>query len=329
MKTRTIRHILVGAVVLGSASGLVAEREAKAYSWTEFVTSPPPPYKIYVPTVSRPTTNTAPVTLAPTYADGQLTLYALLDNTDSSGDYNLYEYYGFDAEWFSLSQSGTGVAFDAYYGSTAPWFVTRAGHVWSLENGVSWVKDFTGLSSVSAYNATANNPSGSLFATSNNSTETCSNSGEPAGQCVLQYDPGTSAWPNGTLPATSWGAAQTTADPVTGYTFFLDKNGAVWEVTPVWVELPPPPEFLGYSAAELSTSKCGGGSITFDLIAAKNGTAFGLASDGGVWYDSHSNDCWDEIGTRTFVSIATDNGTSGVGYQVWASDSSGDIWYAD
>jgi hypothetical protein len=135
MKTRTIRHILVGAVVLGSASGLVAEREAKAYSWTEFVTSPPPPYKIYVPTVSRPTTNTAPVTLAPTYADGQLTLYALLDNTDSSGDYNLYEYYGFDAEWFSLSQSGTGVAFDAYYGSTAPWFVTRAGHVWSLENG--------------------------------------------------------------------------------------------------------------------------------------------------------------------------------------------------
>jgi hypothetical protein len=85
------------------------------------------------------------------------------------------------------------------------------------------------------------------------------------------------------------------------------------------------PELTILPTYELPTATCGGSSITFTQIAAKNNVVYGLTSSGTVWAPSTTADCWVQFGggSHDFTSIATDNGNE---TRVWASDSNGNIW---
>jgi len=100
------------------ATLLPYEGEARA-SWTQWsFTSgsgiPNPPYGMSTPTLARQTTGVVPITLAPFFSEwggGPINgTYALVNNTDSNGDYNLYMYIEDVYNWAYQSQSFSAIS---------------------------------------------------------------------------------------------------------------------------------------------------------------------------------------------------------------------------
>ena len=108
-------------------------------------------------------------------------------------------------------------------------------------------------------------------------------------------------------------------DSVTANLYALDAQGHIFSS--------PGPSYSSWTP--LPTTTCIGGTAqTFVYVVAKNKVVYGLGTHGTVWFDTATNNCWTQVGSKsTFaVSIATDNGeTNGV----WATDTSGHIWTAD
>ena len=87
------------------------------------------------------------------------------------------------------------------------------------------------------------------------------------------------------------------------------------------------------------SNTCSTTTVSFAQIAAKDGVVFGIApgtgtDDGGtVYYNttqaSGGHDCWTALGTKNnLISVASDEIDNGGDEYIYASDSSGDVWYA-
>jgi hypothetical protein len=344
---------------LGSPTCNLISTLAGGSGWAQSLLNPQP-YAATTPTLALQTNSVVPITLAPFWSGsagvasgGQLYMQALVNNTDTNGDYNLYGAAitgGLTPEtsttdlpaWNSLGDSFTAITFDPMGGL---WGITRSFHVWDQE--LTWTgvpagtlsHDFDEITSVAAYNATWPNPEGFLLATS--ATTTCDGgpSGGPSGQCIKVFEPSPpwpTAWPAGTWTNLGWGASQVTADPDLGNAYAVGRAGNVWQLAV---------NAGGWNATEMPKTACGtGDGLSFAQIAAKYGIVIALANDGTAWWAVSpvvsalvTSDCWTQIDTwasapMSFVSIATDNSNfdnTETPILAWATDSSGDIWYVN
>jgi len=335
---KTINHIIAVfrlAVALGAIALGVSQAQAQ-YSWYSFQTSPGPPYAVPTNIWEQEIyqTGTVPVMLAPSNPLDFGALYALLNHKDSNGDFEVYGWFSDVSEWLpAYGGYLSGIVNDNY--TPALWGITDNGEVWSTyPYGNNWTHYWNNYTSLAVQNPTAANPAGYLFATASNSTTNGSANGGPSGPTIELYNP-TGEFPNGTWTNTGWGAYQVSADPVGSDVAALDSSGVVWSISPAYFQQPGGKRlFLGYRAAQLSYVQCrNSDAITFAQVAVKNGTYIGLDSFAGgspqisnaVWYYT-AKGCWQQVGSKAnFLSIATDGG-----YElVWASDTSGKIWYAE
>ena len=312
------------------ATGHFKARRPEAYTWSQLKTPfSKQPYAVR--TKVQYFTGTAPVTLAPTVPSGDpygilyANIYALLDHTDSLGDYTVYDYDDGSTEWFFWNAYMSGLALDGT-NDLVVWGITKKGTIWSTfpsTNG-KWTRYFVNYTSLAVQNPKAPNPTGFLFATSSKSTTKGSQG--PSGSTIMLYDPTTGKWPNGTWKKTGWGAYQVSADPLSTIVAALDENGNIWEIAPNYTK-GNPRKFIGYLAGELGTTECSNhAAISFVQVALKAGIFLGLGGFGSVWSYDTRDKCWSEVGSKDlFVSIATDAGNS---FLVWASDSKGKIWIA-
>ena len=296
----------------------------------------PPPYSVR--TKVRYFRGTVPVVIAGfNYPGGALggTL-ALLDHTDSAGNYALY-YYGSGNSgraWWPSGIYVSSIILDVNYPSYE-WGITKKGTIWSNFKANKWTRYFDNYTSLAVRIPTDANPYGYLFATSSKSKTNGSSFGGPSGATLTLYDP-SKPWPHGAWRKTGWGAEQVAGDP--GFTYdqsgpvvylevvALDENADVWEISPVAKS----GGFKEYSAIQLGTVECSAShpTITFEEVAAYDGVFFALDSNEGhaIWYYEPSDRCWNEIGSkRRFTSIATFSGHDG---GVWAVDARGNLWAA-
>ncbi|MGB8907714.1 MAG: hypothetical protein WCC84_03080 [Candidatus Cybelea sp.] len=290
-----------------------------------------PPYSVR--TKDRYFRGTVPVVIAGFNAPGgalALTL-ALLDHTDSSGDYALYYYdYGNSGPvWWSAGVYVSSIILDA--GQPAwEWGITKRGAVWSTFNTGKWIRYFDNYTSLAVRIPTDPNPYGYLFATSSKSKTNGSSARGPSGPTLMLYDP-SKPWPHGAWRKTGWGAEQVAGDPGIRYgskiklyleVAALDENGDVWKLSPVVKSH----RFERYSAVQLGTVECSAShpEITFEEVAANNDVFFALDRNEkhAIWsYEPHRQ-CWDEIGSkRGFTSITT---FFNAGF--WAVDAKGNLW---
>jgi hypothetical protein len=141
-----------------------------------------------------------------------------------------------------------------------------------------------------------------------------------------------------------WGAEMVTLDRFNGHyvgtqfyrdVYVLDTDSRVWlqKTASGTISWDPMENCVCNESNTCSTTTVG-----FAQIAAKDGVVFGIVpgtgtDDGGtVYYDSYQasgNDCWTALGTKAdFITVASDDIDNGADVYIYASDSSGDVWYA-
>jgi hypothetical protein len=305
------------------------ERSARAGSWTENP-SPKPPYP--VAHNFTPTLGTNVVTLAPWYGGeegGEVFVESfelnVLTDAPAAGGYYLETYNSDSAAWSTPGQAYQGiVAFGG--GEYVPQYVVG----WTVA-GTLYVNDIPqeGAPPVGSY---AWGTDGSPYALVTSTTSTTGGFFVWEGSLTGNH---LTNWSN-----TSNVAEQITTDSITGWQWYLDNHGRVWEDA---------------RNGEITNSLCGNnkGTIDFVQIAVKappggagcDGTdsctkIYGLSGGAVYWIQpplEENGGCWGALTTNGsppdayFLSIATDNGGSPAaqgqsGFQVWASDSDGNIW---
>jgi hypothetical protein len=328
---------------------LVALRSAQAsYTWTQLTGTSPlcSSSCSNLPTAWAPTLPTAPVTgttvnaiaLAPAYFSSDLFVFVL--NTTTSGSNHEVAKYN-----ITTNSSTTAFANQASgyytYGLTTDPFSTTSGTPWAVNDSNvlgeceassagCWTQPYaTGVwanaTSVAANNAEST--SGYLLAT--DSASSCTPSGYPDGQCIECYIP-SGTWATGSWSSTTYGASQVTPDkdPSNYVAYALGSSGNVWSVVPTVSATGC--SISSSNLTKIGDTECAGGTVTIVQIAAKD-WVFALDSSGEVWINPIGTKCWDHVTSAnqpfTASSIATDNDTSS-GEVVWATDSSGGIWYA-
>ena len=254
-----------------------------------------------------------------------------MNKKDNLGDYALWFYRNPEGigYWQFLNEYLTGLVFDAEPRSPPVlWGITDKGNLFTnyQYKGASWEHYFSPLTftSLAAQNPAIANPNGFLFATSK--TKTYQGSG-PTGSLIMLFEPTyPSQFPKGKWKNEPFGAYQLSADPKTTTIADLDSNGNVWEIVPTKNKQG---KFIGWVVYPLGHVQCADSrAIDFLQVAVNNETFLGLDDAGSVWYYSLKNKCWSEVGTKQiFVSIAADDGTE-ASTLVWATDNSGNIWFA-
>ena len=129
-----------------------------------------PPYSVR--TKVRYFRGTVPVVLAGyNYPGGNLALtFALLDHTDSRGNYALYDYgvNGSGPVWLFSGVYMSSIVLDIGYNNYG-WGITKNGTIWSDSPNFKWTRYFDNFTSLAVRNPTESNPKGYLFATSSKS----------------------------------------------------------------------------------------------------------------------------------------------------------------
>jgi hypothetical protein len=337
--TKTMRL----AAYMCASVGLVfacAEGRAEAYTWTEYCTASPcgSDGQPSVVTGTRGLGSaTAPtvVPLAVSYGPEHLGyIWVLGSTTNSAGDYQLYEYKESTGTWSTVSDVYLrGVVSDGYTNAGTAFGWTKAGEEWDNTSG-TWTNNFSGFTSVAPFDY-ASSP---LYATNNSSTA-CANSDVPAGQCTESL----SSWPSGTWGSwpssgAQWGGEMITQDQIGGtFQLVVDSSGNAWGSNVAGASDESPTVGLLPMWNCLSETD-----ISLAQVAGKyNGTGnsatqiYGLGHGGTVWaYNTYGGACpgdgwgWESVGSKQSWanSITVDNSTK---RQVWATDSSGELWIAD
>lgn len=317
-------------------AGAARTLEPANYGWykLQWYEGVGPPYSVR--TKVRYFRGTVPVVMAGYNFPGghQAGTFTLLDHTDSSGNYALYNY--------GVGPSGPVWSFSGLYMSSVSldipqgdeWAITKNGTVWSNVRG-KWRRYFDNFTSLAVYDPTERNPKGYLFATSSKSKTNGSSARGPSGPTLMLYDP-SKRWSQGAWRKTGWGAQQVTGDSGFSYdpsrlyleVVVLDEKSDVWEILPAVRSS----RFEDYVAIPLGTVECDSGhpQITFEEVAAYNLVFFALDKNKGhaVWYyeptSAANGQCWHKIGSKSgFTSIASFTGPDG---GVWAVDAKGNLW---
>jgi len=285
------------------------------YTWTKYATPNPSTIPaLWVPgTTIRSTVGANAITIAPVYVydsglqESKFHLFVLVAANASGNNREVQTYSSLTGDWAVLTDStgGTvyawGITTDTSNGAFWGWTHfsgTGGGQIWT-NDGASSISEQSGLN----YTSIAAVDSLAIFAS------TLTDIGVDSHLVAYGYVP------DGYWQDSEVDAYQVTADSINGTIYALQSNGQIeiWE---------------GGDEGSITDGKCGGGTITFVQIAAKNNIIYGLNSLGTIFYYTYSANCWSQVGSKTdfAYSIATDNGDL---TGVWASDASGIIWTAE
>ena len=300
--------VLLTALVAASIATLGAERTAAAFSWTSTTISS---QTIDVANLSNLGANA--VTIAPYSRTGLFLLGGGVGQGDGNGNWKAYscvynamaflEECTYTSRYLYVLEdgyAGTMYGLDGFTGDA--YYRTGVWNVTSWGTGHYWA-------------SIAPTGSGTGFITDGDNAGCGSDS--PSGACIDQFTSNTAQG------AFSDGAYQVTIDSRTGRLDALSSDNTVWYYT-------------GGAWTHVTKNLCAGGTVTFDQIAGKDSTIFGVTDNSGsggtVYYWTSGNGCWGAVGPKTnfALSIATDpvaseDGVGTHGFSVWATDNSNKI----
>ena len=283
------------------------------YTWHAYSTPQPSTIPtLWVP--PSPTLGSNAITIAPVYVyDTSLEavkfhLFVLVANAPSGNNRAVQTYSSLTNAWTDVTNSTGGQVYvwgittDSSNGAFWGWThfsSTGGGQIWTSDgaSSITLQAGWPGFSSAAAVD--------SLEVLATNLTDI----GLDSYLVAHGFMPGNN-WQDSGVPG-----YQVTADSIYGSIYVLESGGRVWI-------------YEGGDEVEITNAKCGGGTLSFVQIAAKNGIIYGLDSSRTVHYYTYATNCWAQVGTKTgfAYSIATDNGDFA---GVWASDGSGNIWTAE